>query len=219
LASILKKASHKQHIPNITAAGSSNTLFRIALTMERLLSPSTRYRDIVESLGRLEAYRSHPRGFQELNLDISTEEFLSAETAFTYTDLYTVLRNVDTVVWLTPHAAVMRESGMTFSLGLRVGLSRFYIFAEGKNIVAWSRSRAAQLEICDIVLRLLAVSVVHSASLSSWSSTSINAPTLAYLMEQCRSLKLLSLSGLEMDEDHCRVLGAYSRPGLEIELT
>jgi hypothetical protein len=37
-------------------------------------------------------------------------------------------------------------------------------------------------------------------------------------MEHCRSLKVLTLLGLEMDEDHCRVLGAYSRPDLEIIL-
>jgi hypothetical protein len=38
-------------------------------------------------------------------------------------------------------------------------------------------------------------------------------------MEQCHiSLKFLSLNHLEVDEDHCRVLGAYSRPGLEIFL-
>jgi hypothetical protein len=37
-------------------------------------------------------------------------------------------------------------------------------------------------------------------------------------MEQCQSLKTLTLKCLEMDENHCRLLGAYSRPGLEIEL-
>jgi hypothetical protein len=37
-------------------------------------------------------------------------------------------------------------------------------------------------------------------------------------MEQCQSLKVLTLYQLEMDEDHCRVLGAYSRPDLEIVL-
>jgi hypothetical protein len=37
-------------------------------------------------------------------------------------------------------------------------------------------------------------------------------------MEQCQSLKALSLMDLDMDENHCRVPGAYSRPGLEIEL-
>jgi hypothetical protein len=37
-------------------------------------------------------------------------------------------------------------------------------------------------------------------------------------MEQCQSLKVLSLKSLEMDEDHCRVLGSYSRPGLKIVL-
>jgi hypothetical protein len=48
--------------------------------------------------------------------------------------------------------------------------------------------------------------------------TLLNAPTLAYLMEQCQSLNFLSLDYLEMDEDHCRLLGTYSRPGLEIVL-
>jgi hypothetical protein len=38
-------------------------------------------------------------------------------------------------------------------------------------------------------------------------------------MEQCQSLKVLELRNLEMDEHNCRVLGAYSRPDLEIALT
>jgi hypothetical protein len=37
-------------------------------------------------------------------------------------------------------------------------------------------------------------------------------------MEQCHSLKVLSLEDLELDENHCRVLGTYSRPDLEIML-
>jgi hypothetical protein len=45
-----------------------------------------------------------------------------------------------------------------------------------------------------------------------------NAPSLAYLMEQCQSLKVLILVQLRLEENHCRVLGAYSRPDLEIEL-
>jgi hypothetical protein len=77
------------------------------------------------------------------------------------------------------------------------------------------------LEICDVVLRLLAVSVVHSLVIDESvcpDGVLINAPSLAYLMEQCQSLKVLKLVGLEMDENHCRVLGAYSRPDLEILL-
>jgi hypothetical protein len=42
----------------------------------------------------------------------------------------------------------------------------------------------------------------------------ITAPTL----EQCQSLKVSTLRGLSLDEDHCRALGDYSRPGLEIVL-
>jgi hypothetical protein len=46
----------------------------------------------------------------------------------------------------------------------------------------------------------------------------IDAPTLAFLMEQCQSLKFLSLNNLEMDENHCRVLSDYSTSGLAIVL-
>jgi hypothetical protein len=68
---------------------------------------------------------------------------------------------------------------------------------------------------------LLAASAVHSVLLDKWDSRHgllINAPTLAYLMEQCQSLKNLTLEDLEIDEKHCRVLGVYSRSDLEINL-
>jgi hypothetical protein len=60
------------------------------------------------------------------------------------------------------------------------------------------------------------VSVVHSVCLSH--NTSISAPTLAYLMEHCQSLKALTLEHLKIDEDSIHVLGDYSRPDLEIVL-
>jgi hypothetical protein len=75
--------------------------------MERLFSPCTR-------LERLEGffwrYRRHPE-LQELNLDVSTEELLSAERGFTYADFYLLLGNQNTFAWLTPHTAVVREGG------------------------------------------------------------------------------------------------------------
>jgi hypothetical protein len=74
-----------------------------ALTMARLFSPCTRLQNhLFEVVRALFA----PELFQELNLDISTEELLSAERAFTYADLHAMLGDEDTVAWLTPHAAV-----------------------------------------------------------------------------------------------------------------
>jgi hypothetical protein len=181
--------------------------------MERLFSPCNRLYDLLESQGHLEEY--HPSILQELNLDVSTEEFLSAERAFTYADLLAMLESRNTVAWLTPHAAIARERGR------QLGESFILWFtADGKDIVAFARSHEHLLEICDIVLRLLTVSVVQSVILTHVSTPTlfINAPTLAYLMEQCQSLKVLTLEDLDMDEDLCRVLGAYSRPGLEIVL-
>jgi hypothetical protein len=189
--------------------------------MERLFSPCTRLRDILESQGR----HRPPEGLQELYLDVSTEAFLSAKRAFAYADLYAMLENGNTAVWLTPHAFVARQygsGGLWRTLGGQLDESyRFRFTVDGKDMDTFVRSRENLLEICDVVLRLLAVSVAHSVILRKWSSRDgawINAPTLAYLMEQCQSLQVLTLQKLGMDENHCRVLGAYSRPELEIVL-
>jgi hypothetical protein len=76
--------------------------------MERLFSPCTRLHDILESQGLLEGVSRNLGPFQELSLNVSTEELLSSERAFTYTDLYAMLGNRNTVPWLTPHTAVVR---------------------------------------------------------------------------------------------------------------
>jgi hypothetical protein len=192
--------------------------------MERLLfSPCTRLHDLLESQG--EEARDHDHElFQERNLNVSTEEFLSAESAFTYADLHDTLGDeyTDTVSWLTPHAAVAREYGLgTAAWNQLYGSCSFTFHANGKDLIAFGRSTEYLLEICDVILRLLAVSEVHRVTISKRSSPDnvlINAPSLEGLMEQCQSLKALTLNRIEMDENHCRVLGAYSRPDLEIVL-
>jgi hypothetical protein len=193
--------------------------------MERLFSPCSRLHDLLESEGLLEQLRNDdPEPLQELNLNVSTEEFLSAERAFTFADLYALLRNRKTVAWVTPpHTGVAREYGRALTASNQLdGFHRLYFSADGKDIIAFARSSEHLSEISDVVLRLLAVSVVQSLliRLTSWTSPGlfIKAPTLEYLMEQCQSLKVLSLLDLEMDEDHSRVLGAYSRPDLKLEL-
>jgi hypothetical protein len=187
--------------------------------MEGLLSPCTRCRDIVESQGDL---IENPCLFEELNLDISTEDLLSAERAFTYADLYTTLGNGNKIVWLTTHAFVARKGGIAMYAWMRLDDScRLCFSADGEEIIALARSPQHLLEICDVVLRLLPVSVVQSVILKKWNyadGAMINAIRLAYLMQQCQSLKFLSLN-LDMDEDHCLAIGAcFSRPDLEIEL-
>jgi hypothetical protein len=189
--------------------------------MERLFSPCTRLHDLLESQGHLEALNGcNSELLQELNLDVSTEELLNAEKAFTYADLYATLGNENTVAWLAPYAAVVRKPGRAMRYWNYLDESkRLYFSVDGNEISAFARSSERLLEICDIVLRLMAVSVVQSVRLSDWTyDLFINAPTLAYLMELCQSLKTLSLVDLELDENHCRVLGDYSRSDLEIVL-
>jgi hypothetical protein len=99
--------------------------------MERLFSPSTRFHDILDRQGRLEEFlRGHPGGLQELNLNVSTEEILSAERAFTYADVYAILGNHNTVAWLTPHAAVVTASGR----GIICCDYRFRLNADGNEM-------------------------------------------------------------------------------------
>jgi hypothetical protein len=172
--------------------------------------------DTLESQGRLEMFRDRRELLQELNLDVSTEELLSTERALTYADLYAMLGNEYTVAWLTPYVAVAREGGRGVYTWVQLDRSyRFSFNVDGKKIFASARSPERLLEIVDVVLRLLAASVVHSVILSkriSRDGALINATSLAYLMEQCQSMKVLTLQVLEMDENHCRVLGVYSRP-------
>jgi hypothetical protein len=97
----------------------------------------------------------------------------------------------------------------------------FCFTVDGIDLVALASSTDHLLKICNVALRLLAASAVHSVRLTNRSppyDMSIHATSLAYLMEQCQSLKLLTLQNLKMDENQCRVLGAYSRPDLEIVL-
>jgi hypothetical protein len=106
-------------------------------------------------------------------------------------------------VWLTPHTAVVRRNGIAANAWSQLDESCGFRFtADGKELIAMALSPEHLLEICDFVLRLLALSVVHSLLIDIWSSTDsamINATTLAYLMEQCQSLKLLTLNELEME--------------------
>ena len=180
--------------------------------MERLFSPCTRLRDRFRNEGL-----GPPDELQELNLDVSTEEFLSTERAFTFADLYAMLRNEVTIAWLTPHAAVAREHD---GRGLD---KRFGFDVDDNEIAVLARSPRHFPEVCDVVVRLLVASVVHSVTLSKWGPFDdigfINAPTLTDLMEHCQSLKRLSLVRLPLDANYCRGLGAYSRPDLEIDLS
>jgi hypothetical protein len=196
-----------------------DTQFCIALNMERLFSPCTRLRDLLESRGYV--VRRRRQWLQELNLEVSTEEFLSTERAFTYADLYAMLQNEVFIAWLTPQTAIASRGRALRYLEELDDSCQLSFVADGKVIVALARSPEHLVEICDVVIRLLAATVVHSVilyELTSRDDTSFNAAALAYLMQQCQSLKALTIQNLKIDENQCRELGAYSRPGLEIRL-
>jgi hypothetical protein len=137
------------------------TLICTALTMERLFSPCTRYRDMVESRGGVPP----PESLRELNLNVSTDEFLSAERGFTYANLYAMLGNGDTMTWLTPHAAIMSVDGSGMLYLRQLNECRFLFSVDGKKIVARARSSEALWKIVGVVLRLVSARVVHSVLL------------------------------------------------------
>jgi hypothetical protein len=179
--------------------------------MERLFSPCARYQDVLQFQASREMYRnSH---FRELKLDASTEVLLSTERGFTYADLYTMLSNRKTIVWLTTHGAVFSGYERNqFRISSQQDHYSFRVNVNGKYIHALTLSPAAFSETFDVVRRLLlADSHCHDEKF-------FNAATLANLMEQCQSLKILKLEKVTLDEDHFRVLGEFSKQGLEIEL-
>jgi hypothetical protein len=195
--------------------------FALHFAMERLFSPCTRLRDMLESKGRR---GPNELSLQEIKLDVSAEDLLSAERAFTYVDLYAMLEKGITLAWLTPHTAVARDDGRVMSAWERSGMDEEWSIrfnADGNDIDAMATSPEHLMTICDVVLRVLAASVVHSVTLDNWNyrdGALINSASLAYLMEQCQSLKVLTLQHSAWDENHIHVLGVHSRPDLEIVL-
>jgi hypothetical protein len=136
-----------------------------------------------------------------------------------------MLCNRKLIAWLTPHAAVVSEYGRANFRNCH--LQDFYFFrvnVNGKEIHALTQSSGAFSEICDVFRRLLLADVreVHELDLRYYShrdETFFDAATLAYLVDQCQSLKALKLEKVALDENHFRVLGDFSKPGLIIELT
>jgi hypothetical protein len=137
-----------------------------------------------------------------------------------------MLSNRKTIAWLTPHAAVLsgyeREQ---FRISYEQHYYSFLYHVNDKYIHALTLSPAALLETFDVVSRLLLADMREVCELDLKYSHGgesgamfLNAATLACLMEQCQSLKTLRLENVALDEDHFRVLGEFSKPGLEIEL-
>jgi hypothetical protein len=91
------------------------------------------------------------------------------------------------VLWLTPHAAVVRDDDRVSYWVHQLDASyRFCFSADGKGIFVLARSHEHLVEICDVVLRLLTASIVQSVILNKRSSLDgalINATSLAFLME------------------------------------
>jgi hypothetical protein len=108
--------------------------------MESLFSRCNRYPQLTEN--RAEPFQYGP--LQEINLDVSTEEFLSAEKAFTYADLHDLVGNLKTIAWLTPHASVTRAEEMMEDFVEFIDGACWYSFtADGKHIYAVARSLSA----------------------------------------------------------------------------
>jgi hypothetical protein len=105
---------------------------------------------------------------------------------------------------LTPNAAIIPAKGDYEDAADWVVL--LCVKANAKKYPSSLAPPEHLLEICDVVLRLLAASVVHSVVLNKTTGLAawMNATSLGYLMEHCQSLKCLTLEKLDMDESHCR---------------
>jgi hypothetical protein len=127
--------------------------------MELLFSPCTRYRDLLYSRGC--RGREDIRDYLEL-LDVSNEELLSAERAFTYADLHAMLENGTTVAWLSPHAAIGGEQWRASCYVRHNNFSfpyKFQLDVDGKIVDGMASSSEAFSEIIGVVRRLLLADV------------------------------------------------------------
>jgi hypothetical protein len=129
--------------------------------MERLFSPWTRYRDILESEGRLELLRGpHPDRYdieilQKLNLGVSTGEVLTAEMACS-TRICTPCWETDIRLFGLHRMQLscpQRERSFIFLLS--EDDYRFQLNVDGKNMHALACSSEALSDIVDVVRRLL----------------------------------------------------------------
>jgi hypothetical protein len=136
-----------------------------------------------------------------------------------------MLGDGETVAWLTPHTAVAREGRKVVYYYWRQleGFMQLLFQCRRQRysrLGSLPRAFIGDLRCCSSIVGR--ASVVHSVMLHKYGfrdGALFNAASLAYLMEQCQCLKTLSLVGLtSLQEDHIRVPGTYSRPGLEIEL-
>jgi hypothetical protein len=129
-------------IRKTAAAGSSGKAHSFVLTMIRLFTPCTWLFDLLENQNSLgDDEWEVILGVNELHLDTSTEELLSADGAFTFADLYAMIGNGDTVAWLTLDTAVTRGDGRGWQSWLNLDgrlYSRFN--ADGVEICAFARS-------------------------------------------------------------------------------
>jgi hypothetical protein len=95
--------------------------------------------------------------------------------------LYVMIENENAVVWLTPHAAVVPVAWIGIHPWMQMDEPcRSCFNIDGKLLYILALSPEALWEICDVVLRMLAASIVHSVDLEKWDSRHgllINVPT------------------------------------------
>jgi hypothetical protein len=137
---------------------------------------------MLERQGHFEEIRGRRELLQELNLDVSTDELLSAERAFTYADLHAMLGNGNTFLWLTPHAAVVPRVWRTYVCYHRQDYFSFRLNVDGKEVDAWARSWEAFSDVLDVLRRLVLADVreVYEIKLIDFSyidETFFNAAT------------------------------------------
>jgi hypothetical protein len=91
-----------------------------------------------------------------------------------------------------------------------------FVMVKGSRLGSLRRAFIGNLQM--FFSSIVAASVVHSVVIDGVMYRSVmyrSTPSLAYLMERCKSLKVLTLKESKMDEITV-LLGAYSRPGLRL---
>jgi hypothetical protein len=120
-------------------------------------------------------------------------------------------------MWISERIFVSGCASSGNSIGFkRVKFHVSYSAGESVSLFAWAPRTAVELTLaCNLVVRLLATSMKLRTIEVGW----ISAPDLSQLLKASRPcLAKITLNEGFLGEDHCRVLAAASRPGLDIVL-
>jgi hypothetical protein len=195
---------------------------RKKMRMQRFFAPCHRYNDLFrqeKGFGLKRGDDPHTTSDADLKgieLIVDIEDVFAGGFSFWDWSKF-VHQGRGRIVWISERACISIKClfGVEIFQRVSVDFEASDSAGESGSLVVCALDGEELASACNLVLRLL----LTSKKLSKIEVYSISAPDLSELLKAPRPcLEKLTLKSSTLDEDHCRVLAAASRPGLEIVL-